>query len=412
MEKIRVLIVNDNLSSVNTIENLLNQFKEIKIIGKALNGKEAVDIAFQVDPDIILMDTNMPVVDGFTAAEKISSALPYMGVILTGPAESSDVMRKAMQSGAADFLDLPLSSEKLYNAILTLYKMKNSQRTHFIKNSLKVPTRHPRVISFFSSKGGVGKSTLSVNTAVALRQITKKDILLIDLDLQFGDIADMLNINSKVNIVDMLSAKENLDIDDFERYIITHKSGIKILTAPRHPEQADIVQISDIKDILSLFRKMFEYIIIDLPPLLNEITLGTIEISDHMYLIAAMEIPTLKKIKSGLDILSTIGYSKEKITLVLNKYRKNSEIQVKDIKKFFQIENIMYVNDNPQIVSSSINMGEAFVTINKNKEITKQIFQLCNHVLDSNDKQEIEKNSFFEKFRTNKTRGVVVINDK
>lgn len=412
MEKIRVLIVNDNISSLNVIENLLKQFKEIKIIGKALNGKEAVDITFQLDPDIILMDINMPIIDGFTAAEKISSVLPYIGIILTGSVESSNVIRKAMQSGAADFLDLPLSSEKLYNAILTLYKAKDSQRKHFIKNNLKMPTRHTRVISFFSSKGGVGKSTLSVNSAVALRQLTKKEVLLIDLDLQFGDIADMLNINSKVNIVDMISAKENLDIDDFERYIITHKSGIKVLTAPHHPEQAEIVQISDIKDILSLFRKMFEYIIIDLPPLLNEITLGTIEISDYLYLTAAMEIPTLKKIKAAIDILCTIGYSKEKITLVLNKYRKNSEIQVKDIKKLFQIENIMYVNDSPEIVSSSINMGEAFITLNKNNEITKQIFQLCNHVLGFNENHEIKRNSFFKKFRTNKKRGVVEINDK
>lgn len=391
MGKIRVLIVNDKLDSLNIIENLLQQFKEIKVIGKLSSGKEAVDSILELDPDIILMDTNMPGIDGFTAAKTIHYRFPYIGIILLGTTESSYIMRKAMQSGAADYLVFPLNSEKVYNAILELYNAKSCQRKNLEKNLLKIPKRHCQVIPVFSSKGGVGKSVLAVNSAIALKQLTKKEVLLIDLDLQFGDIAYMLSVDSRVNIVDMISDKKNLDSDDIEKYIITHKSGIKVLTAPSHPEQADLVEMKDVKDIIELFQKMFQYIVIDMTPFLNEIILRTIEMADNLLLITTMEVPTLKDVKTSLDILYTIGYPKEKITLVLNRYNKYSEMEVKDIKKFIGIEDIMYVNDCSEIVSKSINMGEPFVIANKNSEITKQIFQICSQILGNNYKDSLVK---------------------
>lgn len=391
MGKIRVLIVNDKLDSLNIIENLLHQFKEIKVIGKLSSGKEAVESILELDPDIILMDTNMPGMDGFTAAKKIHYTLPYIGIILLGATESSYIMRKAMQSGAADYLTFPLDSERVYNAILGLYNAKSSQRKDLEKSLFKIPKRHCQVIPVFSSKGGVGKSVLAVNSAIALKQLTKKEVLLIDLDLQFGDVAHMLNVDSKVNIVDMISDKKNLDSDDIEKYILTHKSGIKVLTAPAHPEQADLVEMKDVKDIIALFQKMFQYIVIDMTPFLNEIILRTIEMADNLIIITTMEIPTLKDVKSSLDILYTIGYPKEKITLVLNRYSKYSEMKVKDIKKFIGIEDIVYVNDNPEMVSKSINMGEPFIITNKNSEITKQVFEICAQILGNNYKDSLVK---------------------
>jgi len=180
--KIRLLLVNNNTETLSSLKKILEPFKEFKFLGEARNGVEAVDSALTYLPDVVIMDINMPVMDGFTAATKIARAAPYIGIILTGHAESLSIIRKAMQSGAGDFLELPFGSAELRHAIRSIYKTKQDQKKHLMEHPLVIPYRQPKVISVFSSKGGVGKTVLATNIAVSLRELTREDVLLMDMD--------------------------------------------------------------------------------------------------------------------------------------------------------------------------------------------------------------------------------------
>lgn len=397
-KKIRLLIVNDNQEFLDAIIDLLKPFSECKVVGKANNGQQAVNLALEFKPDIIIMDAKMPVMDGFTASKKITQGAPYIGIILTGVLESVEVLREAMQCGAGDFLELPLSGTKLYSAISLLYEVKQQQKNHLLKNALLIPSRRPKVISVFSTKGGVGKTVVATNVAVSLKQQTREDVLLIDLDLQFGDVGDLLNMNPKASIIDLLDEKSNIDINEFDRYLATHHTGIKVLAAPKEPEQADLVNEEDVKEIISIFRKSFDYIVLDLPPFFNGITIGCMEISDHVLFLSNMEVPTLKNVKGGIEILKKLEFPDEKIILIINRFCNNVEIKLEDIKNFIDIKKINPIEDNSEIVSTSINVGEPFVLRSSKSLIAKQITNIVNNMIEyKNNDQRKKKDSILRR---------------
>jgi pilus assembly protein CpaE len=322
------------------------------------------------------MSADMPILDGYGASARISKELPYIGIILFGAVESIDIVRHAMQSGAGDFLDIPLSSRKILNSISTLYAIKQEEKKHLIENPLLIPNRQPKIISIFSSKGGVGKTIMSTNLAVALREQTRDDVLLVDLDLQFGDVTEMLNVNPRVSIIDLISDLNKIEEKEINNYFLAHSSGIKILAAPQQPEQADRVGQEDIKELFSLFIKSFDYIIVDLPPLFNETTLGAIQVSDYVLVVTTMEVPTLKNIKSSLEILAKLEYPKEKIKVVINRYKDNNELKIDHIKKYLGVNKAYCVEDDMARVIDSINSGEPLIIRHKKSSIAKQIMDI------------------------------------
>jgi len=168
MKKIRILIANDNRDSVYMIKELLEGFDEFKVIGEVFNGKDALDFALNYEPDIIIMDTDMPMMDGFTASQSITKMIPYIGIILVGTMESIDIIKRTMKVGAGDFLELPLTIQKIKNAIFQLYESKYEQKKYIIENSYMMPKMISRIVSVFSSKGGVGKSVIAVNSTISI----------------------------------------------------------------------------------------------------------------------------------------------------------------------------------------------------------------------------------------------------
>lgn len=398
LNKIRILIVNDNRDSIMAIRELLTPNSEFKIIGDAIDGREAIDLTNQYYPDIVLMDTHMPNINGYDACLKITQASPFIGVILVGYGESPDILRKSMRFGADDYLELPLSKAKLYNAIIALHKIKQKQKEKLLNNPLIIPNREPKVVTVFSTKGGVGKSVVSTNVAIALRKATKEDVLLMDLDLQFGDVAELLNINPKTSIIDLLADIDKIDVNEWSKYLSTHYSGISVLTSPFKPEQADLVSEKDIKKIISVYKKFFDYIVIDLPPLFNSVSVGCVEVADHVLMLSTTEIPTLKNVKDGIDTLKKLECPDEKVTVVINRFNNRGELKLEDMIKFLGMGNLVMINDDSATVSTSINIGDPFVLSFKKSTVAKQVLNITNNLIDYKVRQKkLNKSSIVKK---------------
>jgi pilus assembly protein CpaE len=378
-KKIKVVMAKNNKESLNSTKQLLEVFSDVKVIWETNNGNEVIDTVIKFSPDIIIMDYNMASVKPLEICAKINQVLPYVGIILIGSVQNFDIVRSAMQSGANDFLEPPITSLKLYNSIIAINKIKQQQKRQLIKTPLVISNKKSKIITVFSSKGGVGKTVLSTNIAIGVNQKTREEILLMDLDLQFGDVADMLDIIPKTSITDLVNNLMDInEAKEIYKYVIPHNSGIKILPAPHDAEQADQINKDDLKDILKMFTQMFDYIVIDLPPLLNGITLASIENCDYLCLLTTMEIPTLKNVKESLDILKRIEFPEEKIYLVINRFLKNSDISISDVRKFLGLKKIFYVDENPDKVANSINSGEPIVLKYRQSNIAKQINEICN----------------------------------
>lgn len=394
MEKIKVIIVDDSVETRNNVKLLLSFEKRIEVIGEAENGEEAVFITKEAHPDIVLMDINMPVMDGIKATEEISLSVPESTVIIMSVQGEQEYIRKAMAAGARDFLNKPFTGDDLARTILRTYDIESRRREH--TTTAKVHEKiKSTVVTVFSTKGGVGKTTIASNLAVAIARSTKKKVALIDLDLQFGDIAIMLNVSVKNTISDLIKEINQLDRDLMDEYLVTHFSGVRVLPAPIKPEYAEYITAAHLEKIVNTLKESYHYVIIDTSASFHETVLSSLDMSDRILFVSTLDLPTIKNIKSGLDIMETLHYPKEKIKIILNKASEQFGIKYKDFENTLKYPIWAFIPEDSQTVITSANKGFPFVMTRMDTKVAKAVIGMSNELTKENivqkDKPAVKK---------------------
>ena len=287
-EKIRVVIVDDIAETRENIRKLLQFEPDVEVVGVARTGREAIDIAKDVKPDVLLMDINMPDMDGIAATEIIRKIVPFAQIVILSIQNDPNYMRRAMLAGACDFLTKPPTIDELNSAIRRAGAMAHEERAKIPQGSgVQTPRAggsYPsgsvlgggKVITFYSPKGGSGCTTLATNLAICLNN-EETSVVIVDANLQFGDVAVFLNEQGKFSILDLAPRSDELDADIVNSVTIKHsQSGIKILAAPMKPEQSDLVSSQQFSKVIMQLRNMYSYIIIDTATALLDITASAI----------------------------------------------------------------------------------------------------------------------------------------
>lgn len=213
-EKFRVLIVDDIAETRENIRKLLQFESDIDVVAVARTGREAIQLTQEVNPDVVLMDINMPDMDGIAATEIIRQKMPSVQVVVLSVQGDQNYMRKAMLVGARDFLTKPPMPDELVAAIRRAGKMAREERAKNAQAYVAAPVganfnaaagsnAQGKVIMFYSPKGGTGTTTLAVNVAVALCNEETR-VVIVDASLQFGDVALFLNEQGKNTILDLV----------------------------------------------------------------------------------------------------------------------------------------------------------------------------------------------------------------
>ncbi|SHM42669.1 pilus assembly protein CpaE [Caldanaerovirga acetigignens] len=376
---IRVLIADDIPTTREDIKRLLYFEEDIEVVGEAIDGQDAVSMAVELKPDVVLMDINMPNLDGIAATEQIAIVAPQTAIIIISIQGEYEYLRKAMAAGAREYLVKPFSAEELANAIRRVHEAQK-RRNALIANSSAVnlsnfPVKKKgKIITFFSTKGGVGRTTLSCNLAVMLAQETKKDVALLDFDLESGDVTIMLNISAKMSLADLAKEEENIDIKAVEGFLIPHISGVKVLPAPLSPEQAELITPTHVEQLLKVMKENFDFLIIDASPLYSEINLMVLERSDIVVLVLTQELTSIKHVKTDAEILKKLNCD-FKIRFVLNCHD-NEGIKVKDVERALGKPILAVIPADSKTVKNAVNQGIPFVMAQPNARVAEGIKEL------------------------------------
>jgi pilus assembly protein CpaE len=246
-----------------------------------------------------------------------------------------------------------------------------------------------RVVTVFSTKGGVGKTVIATNLAVALVQKCRKRVALLDLDLQFGDVGIMLQTPPERTLFDVAQNFDRLDLDMLRGFLTPHDSGVLALLAPVQPEQAEYVTTARIGRIVEMLRQLVDYVVIDTPAALNDVVLAALDKSDVICAITQMDVASLKNTRIALQKLDQLGYDQGAVRVVLNRADSKVLLQPADVKNAIQRDIAARVPSD-RLVPQSVNKGVPVVIDAARSLVARSIFDLAMRI--DEDGAEVPQN--------------------
>jgi pilus assembly protein CpaE len=387
-DKIRILIVDDIADTRDNLTKLLGFEPDLDIVGTAASGQEAIALAKTERPDAILMDINMPEMDGITATEIISNTVPESPIIMMSVQGEQDYLRRSMLAGAREFLVKPFSADELVNAIRHVHELEKVKRARYAQVAPaggapaaaagSAAPEKSKVITLFSPKGGVGRTTIATNLAVALHASTGKPVALVDGSLPFGDIGVILNMNPKAKtIADLVGSFETADADVLESVLVAHSSGIKVMLAPPTPESAELITGANMKHVLDTLRQRYAYIVVDTWPSFQEVVLTMMDTADVVLTPMTLEITSLKNVRVFLEITEKLGYGEDKVQIIANRNDSSGGIKSTDIEASLGRKIPHTIVSDGRTLVLAVNRGVPFVIDHKDSPVSKDLFTLA-----------------------------------
>ncbi len=387
-DQIRVLIVDDIPETRDHLARLLGFEKDIEVVGAAASGAEALEMAAKLLPDVVLMDINMPEMDGITTTELLTARVPTASVVMMSVQGEADYLRRSMLAGAREFLVKPFSSDELTASIRQVYAREREKlgrmAVHADPRAAAAVEREPgRVVALFSPKGGVGRTTIATNLAVAAAAEPGRSVALVDGSFQFGDVGVLLNLNPKnKSIADAVPDLDGAaDAEAIESFLITHSTGTKVLLAPPSPEMAELVTPAAIRRILELLRARHDLVVVDCAAAFSDTTLTVLDAADTILTVLTLEITSIKNMRLFLEVADQLGYPPDKIELVLNRSDSALGIRVADVEHSIGRKVDHTVVSDGRSVVYALNRGVPFVVSTREAQVSQDIVRLARALL-------------------------------
>ncbi len=390
-DKIRILVVDDNPDTRGHVSRLLYFEEGMEVIGQARNGREGIEMAKELKPHIVLMDINMPDMDGITATQHMSVQAPFSQVIIMSVQAEQHYMKQAMSAGARDFQPKPFTAEELVSCVRRVYQISLPAYQQFeMADRMEIQTEQTPVqveqaasnipvIVVYSPKGGIGTSMLAANLAIALQQ-AHGDVVLMDADLQFGDILVHLNTRPSRTVSDLIHEGQ-LDLELLADVLLPHNSGLKLLLAPPQPELADAITPEMIGELIKGLKRDFKAVVIDTHSKLDDKTMAVLDEADFILTLTAPELPAIKSAKQFLELTELLELDPERLGIVINRANQAGGISPAKIQQILKIERAYQVAYDPR-VSLAINKGIALTLQDPNSPSAQAIALLAAEVWD------------------------------
>ena len=367
--KIDTVIIDSESTSKELITNYLEQVDDINIIQEFGDILSAQDYITTNAPQLVIVDITKKTNISLDVIAKLTSTIKNIKIIVLSYDFESELVIKALRAGAREFLIKPLIEKDFVQAV---EKMKD-----LILGNINDTTKC-KVITTFSNKGGIGKTSLAVNLAMEIANMTKERVALIDLNMQMGDVTTFLNLEPSFDTSYVINNLDRIDetflLSTLEQY---NKTSLYVLADPPDIEQAEVITSDDITMLINILRNVFSYIVIDTSSSFDAKTITALDNSDLILLVSIINIPAIRSCQRCFELFKKLGYSKDKVKLVINRYMETDQLQIGaveealDHKVFFKIPNNYYA------IIDAINKGFPVSDIAPNSNISKSYKQLA-----------------------------------
>ncbi len=304
----------------------------LALVGQVGFGTEAITIAQESNPDVILVSLEEPVTRSLRTIEVLSATMPNRDIIAVAPSTDRELTRKAVRAGARDYLTAPVSRDDLARTVRAVFEA-GQKRRQLGDTDSRVTLPTGQLIVVFGVKGGVGKTTMAVNIATAMSEDAKERVALVDLEVQLGDVALMLDLIPEHHVADAAANADHLEPEYVQSLVSVDASGVRVLPAPTNPEESTDITGPQVTKILDALVRTFDYVVVDTSPSLSELNLAAIERATTTLIVTAPELSSIKRTKIALNLLlKTWNYPEERIKLIVNSTAPGSGMLTSDIE--------------------------------------------------------------------------------
>jgi Flp pilus assembly CpaE family ATPase/DNA-binding NarL/FixJ family response regulator len=460
--RIRVVLVDDSPRTLTNLGKLLGFEPDVEVVGVGLTGREGIDQARRLSPDVVLLDATLPDMDGVEAAGMLATHLPAVRVVLLSMREDQEFARQAERAGARAFLVKPFSADDLVSTVrrvvangsnghgrrrggaardepgtqrLPVVKARSAQVAELPTQPVRtqraalavaaaeapasetdpaaevaaapsaagppavepseaelaeeaeaaVPEPPPikqksgtgAVTVVFGGKGGVGKSSVAVNLAAALVRDSGADVALVDLDLQFGDLAVMLGLEPPGTLADVARAYPDINASLIGSYMPVAPGGVRVLAAPLSPELADLVRPEHVSATIDLLRAAFDHVIVDTASHLNDISLEALERADKVLLVTDLSIAAIKDTKLVFKLFDSLNMRRDRIQLVLNRSTAPATVTVAQLESNLRHPIAAAIPSDAKLALRSMQQAAPFVELVPDSQPSQRLRELA-----------------------------------
>jgi len=311
--------------------------------------------------DCVVLGSSVDQQDVFALAEDLRLRRPTLGVVMVRRRIDTSILSEALRAGVREVVQ-ERDISGLSSAVRRQREIAARLREQVDNPEGTAPQgKRGRVVTVFSAKGGCGKTTLSTNLAAAIAESGRGSVVLVDLDLAFGDVAIALQLFPTHTIADAVPLGEDLDGQALVSLLTHHRSGLQALVAPLEPSAAEKIDTALVVHILDLLREEFDYVIVDTPPALDDHVLAAFDRSDVVALLATLDIPALKNLKLTLETLDLIGFSRDRLKIVLNRSDSKVGLALAEVEKTLKAPIVTQIPSSRDVPAST-NRGVALVS--------------------------------------------------
>lgn len=367
-----ILLVSGDQKFIDGTRRFLNGHK----VFTARNVTDAQRRLVEETVDLAVLDPAFATESGVSDGGQLLQVDPDLPLVLVAASPDMTVLRAALRVGYKDVIDAPVDRQKM-EAMLSLIE---EEAERVVRKETK--TQIGRVVTIMSPKGGAGKTVTAANVGLQLAMWSEPNrVVIMDADLQFGDISLVMQVDPVYTIVDAARELDELDEDLMRSLLTPHPSGMQILAAPLEPSLADEVSTQSVVRSIAMLKRMFDYVVIDTAPFLDEPVLSILERSDDVLLVVDMDLPSVKNAKLALDTLKLIKFPFEKIKLILNRVNSKARLDIGELERSLELD-VQAAISSDKLVPRAVNEGEPVVSLYPRSRVAKDLRAVTRLVVD------------------------------